>query len=112
MAVERIADREPMAVERTADREPMAAEADRAGSTPARPQRRRRRSLPLIARLWREWIAPHWPKIIGILMAVGAVAAASAVYPLLINWAFVALAVKCVWAFSTLPWSVVAATTL
>ncbi len=44
--------------------------------------------LPLIRRLWREWMASHWRMLLVILATVLVLAAASSLYPIVIKWAF------------------------
>jgi subfamily B ATP-binding cassette protein MsbA len=45
-------------------------------------------SSELSRRLWRGWIAPHWPKILMILAVIAISAGTTGLYPILINKAY------------------------
>lgn len=45
-------------------------------------------SSELSRRLWRGWIAPHWPKILMILAVIAISAGSTGLYPILINQAY------------------------
>ena len=44
--------------------------------------------LPLVARLWRDWMRPHWRELTAIVAIVALLAGASSLYPVLIKTAF------------------------
>lgn len=52
------------------------------------------KTYPVVKRLWREWIMPHWPKLALVLLCVVLVAGASGLYPVLIKYAFEAFSSK------------------
>jgi subfamily B ATP-binding cassette protein MsbA len=43
---------------------------------------------PVLQRLWREWIRPHWPALLGILALIVMLSALTSLYPLVIKRAF------------------------
>jgi subfamily B ATP-binding cassette protein MsbA len=45
-------------------------------------------SSELSRRLWRGWIAPHWPRIVAILAVIAISAGTTGLYPILINQAY------------------------
>ena len=51
-------------------------------------------TLPLIGRLWRDWMRPHWKTLAVVLMLIGIVAGATSLYTYLIKLAFDAFASK------------------
>jgi subfamily B ATP-binding cassette protein MsbA len=51
-------------------------------------------TVPMLLRLWREWVRPHWPTLAVSLALVVVVAATTGSYPLLINKAFDAFAAR------------------
>jgi ATP-binding cassette, subfamily B, bacterial MsbA len=59
-------------------------------------------TLPLLKRLWREWVRPHRGRIILVLALIAVAAAANALYPLLVKQAFDLLEKK---DFDTLKWA-------
>ncbi len=42
----------------------------------------------LMARLWREWVSPHWRSLALVVALMGIVSAATGAYPLLIDWTY------------------------
>jgi ATP-binding cassette, subfamily B, bacterial MsbA len=59
-------------------------------------------TLPLLKRLWREWVRPHRSTIALVLLLIALAAAANALYPLLVKGAFDLLEKK---DFETLKWA-------
>jgi ATP-binding cassette, subfamily B, bacterial MsbA len=59
-------------------------------------------TLPLLRRLWRDWVQPHRGTIALVLACIAVAAAANALYPLLVKGAFDLLDKK---DFDTLKWS-------
>ena len=51
-------------------------------------------SSELSRRLWRGWIAPHWPQILMILAVIAVSAGTTGLYPILINEAYDAFGAK------------------
>jgi ATP-binding cassette, subfamily B, bacterial MsbA len=51
-------------------------------------------TLPLIRRLWRDWMRPHARALAVVLLLVGLVAGATGLYPVLIKAAFDAFAAR------------------
>jgi subfamily B ATP-binding cassette protein MsbA len=51
-------------------------------------------TAPMLLRLWREWVRPHWPTLAVSLALVVVVAATTGSYPILINKAFDAFAAR------------------
>ncbi|MGO4706651.1 ABC transporter ATP-binding protein [Microvirga sp. 2MCAF38] len=51
-------------------------------------------TLPLLSRLWRDWMRPHAKTLLLVLILVGFVAAATGLYPVLIKMAFDAFTAK------------------
>ncbi len=45
-------------------------------------------TLPLVRRLWRDWMQPHWRSLSLVLITVAIVAGASSLYPIVIKTAF------------------------
>ncbi len=70
----------------------------------------RSEAITLLGRLWDDHLRQHRGKLILTLIAIAIVAAATSVYPLLINWAFEAFGKQDPWAIQTLPWLVLIAT--
>jgi ATP-binding cassette, subfamily B, bacterial MsbA len=71
-----------------------------------------RDTYPLVARLWREWIKPHWPALSLVLLCVLLVAVASGFYPVLIKRAFEAFGAKDLDAIRLMSVMVIGVTTL
>ena len=44
--------------------------------------------LPLVARLWRDWMRPYWRELTAIIAIVALLAGASSLYPVVIKAAF------------------------
>ena len=59
-------------------------------------------TIPLLRRLWREWVRPHRLQIVLVLVLIAIGAAANALYPLLVKGAFDLLEKK---DFDTLKWA-------
>jgi ATP-binding cassette, subfamily B, bacterial MsbA len=59
-------------------------------------------TLPLLKRLWRDWVRPHRGTIVLVLVLIAVAAMASAAYPLLVKGAFDLLEKK---DFDTLKWA-------
>jgi ATP-binding cassette, subfamily B, bacterial MsbA len=51
-------------------------------------------TLPLISRLWRDWMRPHAKALALVLVLVGLVGGATGLYPVLIKAAFDAFDAK------------------
>ena len=66
-------------------------------------------SKALALRLWREHVSHHKMTLVATLVAIAFVAATTSLYPLIINWAFDALAKQSGWVVTTLPWLVLLA---
>jgi subfamily B ATP-binding cassette protein MsbA len=62
-------------------------------------------TIPLIRRLWREWVRPHRGSIVIVLALIAVAAAANALYPLMVKTAFDLLEKK---DFASLAWAPVA----
>ncbi len=62
-------------------------------------------TIPLIRRLWREWVRPHRGSIAIVLALIAVAAAANALYPLMVKTAFDLLEKK---DFASLAWAPVA----
>jgi ATP-binding cassette, subfamily B, bacterial MsbA len=69
-------------------------------------------TLPTVARLWRQWIRPHWPTLTLVLACIGLVAVATGLYPILINKAYDAFAAKDSQAILYAPLFVIAVTSV
>jgi ATP-binding cassette, subfamily B, bacterial MsbA len=54
----------------------------------------RAETLPVVRRLWREWIAPHWRMLALIMVFIVFVAGATGLYPVLIKGAYEAFEAK------------------
>ncbi|MGH2340895.1 ABC transporter ATP-binding protein [Segnochrobactraceae bacterium EtOH-i3] len=67
---------------------------------------------PLVMRLWREHVRPYWPRLVLIMVFIALVAGSTALYPVIINWAYDALAERNPWILSTLPILVIGTTSL
>lgn len=67
-------------------------------------------TLPLVARLWRDWMRPHARTLLLILALVALVAGATGLYPILIARAYDAFAAKDAGALVYAPFLVVAVT--
>lgn len=66
--------------------------------------------LPLIGRLWRDWLKPHWPVLIGITLIVAVLSAAAGLYPVIIKKAFDAFDARDEWAITWIPLAVIIVT--
>ena len=66
--------------------------------------------LPLIGRLWRDWLKPHWPVLIGITLIVAVLSAAAGLYPVIIKKAFDAFDARDEWAITWIPVAVIIVT--
>ncbi len=62
-------------------------------------------TIPLIRRLWREWVRPHRGSIVLVLALIAVAAIANALYPLMVKTAFDLLEKK---DFASLAWAPVA----
>ncbi len=60
-------------------------------------------SSELSRRLWRGWIAPHWPKILMILAVIAVSAGTTGLYPILINKAYDAFGARDAGMIALLP---------
>ena len=60
-------------------------------------------SSELSRRLWRGWIAPHWPQILMILAVIAVSAGTTGLYPILINEAYDAFGAKDAGMIALLP---------
>ncbi|KQT08666.1 ABC transporter permease [Methylobacterium sp. Leaf399] len=69
-------------------------------------------TLPLLGRVWREWLAPHRATLAVVLVLIAVVGAATGLYPVLIKSAFDAFDAKDVGALSYGPMVVVAITAI
>jgi len=70
------------------------------------------RTRPMVARLWRDWVRPHRPRVLVSLLLMALVAAVTGVYPLVIEWAFEVMADRDAGALALVPVAVVAVTSL
>lgn len=66
--------------------------------------------LPLIGRLWRDWLKPHWPVLIGITVIVAILSGAAGLYPVIIKKAFDAFSARDEWAITWIPLAVIIVT--
>jgi ATP-binding cassette, subfamily B, bacterial MsbA len=69
-------------------------------------------TLPLIRRLWRDWMRPHAKVLTLVLVLVGLVSGATGLYPVLIKAAFDAFAAKDATAILLAPLFVIAVTSV
>jgi len=69
-------------------------------------------TLPLIQRLWRDWMRPHARTLLAVLVLVALVAGATGLYPVLIKAAFDAFDTKDVTAIYLAPLFVIAVTSV
>ena len=69
-------------------------------------------TLPLIRRLWRDWMRPHARTLALVLLLVVLVAGATGLYPVLIKAAFDAFAAKDTTAILLAPLFVIAVTSV
>ncbi len=67
---------------------------------------------PLVTRLWHEHVQPYWARLAVILAFIALVAGSTALYPVIINWAYDALAERNPWILSTLPILVIGTTSI
>ena len=72
--------------------------------------RPRGQTLPLLLRLWRDWLKPHAPTLALVLALVVLVAGATGLYPVLIARAYDAFAARDVAALAYAPLAVIAVT--
>ncbi|WP_108660479.1 ABC transporter ATP-binding protein [Acuticoccus kandeliae] len=68
-------------------------------------------ALPLLRRLWTDYLRQHRTGLALALAAIVVVAGTTSLYPLIINWAFDSFAQKSPWAIQTLPWLILFAAT-
>ncbi|MEM6761777.1 MAG: ABC transporter ATP-binding protein [Pseudomonadota bacterium] len=66
----------------------------------------------MLKRYFRDYLRPHRRLLAFTMVAIAAVAGATSLYPLIINWAFDAFADKDPWAIQTLPWLILFAASL
>lgn len=66
--------------------------------------------LPLMGRLWRDWLKPHWLSLIGITLVVAVLSAAAGLYPVIIKRAFDAFDAREESAIRWIPLAVIAVT--
>jgi len=64
----------------------------------------------LVARLWRDFVRPRWKRLALALIAMAVVAAATGLYPLLIDWAVSLLSAKDQMVITVVPPLVIAVT--
>ncbi len=69
-------------------------------------------TLPTIRRLWWQWIGPHWPTLALVLGCILVVAAATGLYPILINKAYDAFTAKDAQAILFAPLFVIGVTSM
>lgn len=69
-------------------------------------------TLPLVARLWREWMRPHVWTLAGVIALVALVAGATGLYPLMIKAAFEAFTSRDERAIQLAPFLVIAVTAI
>ena len=69
-------------------------------------------TLPLIARLWREWIRPHAPTLALVLVLIAIIAGTTGLYPILISRAYDAFAARDAGALVYAPLFVIAITSI
>ncbi|MXQ13430.1 ABC transporter ATP-binding protein [Microvirga makkahensis] len=69
-------------------------------------------TLPLVKRLWRDWMRPHSRTLVAVLVFVGLVSGATGLYPVLIKAAFDAFDTKDVTAIYLAPLFVIAVTSV
>lgn len=66
--------------------------------------------LPLMGRLWRDWLKPHWLSLIGITIVVAILSGAAGLYPVIIKRAFDAFDARDEWAITWVPLVVILVT--
>ncbi|WP_134500901.1 ABC transporter ATP-binding protein [Microvirga pakistanensis] len=69
-------------------------------------------TLPLVKRLWRDWMRPHSKTLVAVLVFVGLVSGATGLYPVLIKAAFDAFDTKDITAIYLAPLFVIAVTSV
>src|SRR5690349_21759220 len=67
--------------------------------------------VPVIRRLWRDWMRPHATMLAGLLVVIALVAGTTGLYPVLIKLAFEAFTTKNEQAIMLAPLFVIAVTT-
>lgn len=68
--------------------------------------------LPLMGRLWRNWLKPHWPSLVGITVVVAILSAAAGLYPVIIKRAFDAFEARDHAAITWIPLVVILVTSI
>ena len=65
-------------------------------------------TLGLGKRLWRDWISPYWPRLIVIAFLMLCVSAATASYPILIDWTYRLFEARDLRVVTLVPFAVIA----
>ena len=68
--------------------------------------------LPLMGRLWRDWLKPHWLSLVGITLVVVILSAAAGLYPVIIKRAFDAFETRDHAAITWIPLVVILVTSI
>ena len=68
--------------------------------------------LPLMGRLWRDWLKPHWLSLVGITVVVAILSAAAGLYPVIIKRAFDAFETRDHTAITWIPLVVILVTSI
>lgn len=66
--------------------------------------------LPLMGRLWRDWLKPHWLSLVGITAVVAVLSCAAGLYPVIIKRAFDAFETRDHAAITWIPLAVILVT--
>jgi subfamily B ATP-binding cassette protein MsbA len=65
-----------------------------------------------MGRLWRDWLKPHWPSLVGITVVVAILSAAAGLYPVIIKRAFDAFEARDHAAITWIPLVVILVTSI
>ncbi|MDJ1158695.1 ABC transporter ATP-binding protein [Chelatococcus sp. SYSU_G07232] len=69
-------------------------------------------TVPMVLRLWRTWVRPHWPQLALVLVCIGVAGGTTGLYPVLINKAYDAFTARDERAVLYGPLLVIAVTTV